>query len=89
MSFSQSYLDQTSQIANSLDPQIIENIAQELSLLRERNGRLFFVGSGGGAGHSSHAVCEGVYSYIFYGNSTHDAQCLYYQLCSITATCLN
>ena len=58
MSFSQSYLDQTSQIANSLDPEIIENIAQELSLLRERNGRLFFVGSGGGAGHSSHAVCD-------------------------------
>jgi len=58
MSFSQSYLDQTSQIANSLDPEIIENIAQELSLLRERNGRLFFIGSGGGAGHSSHAVCD-------------------------------
>jgi len=58
MSFSQSYLDQTSQIANTLDTEIIENIAQELSSLRERSGRLFFVGSGGGAGHSSHAVCD-------------------------------
>ena len=58
MSFSQSYLDQTTQIANSLDPQIIENIAKELSSLRERKGRLFFIGSGGGAGHSSHAVCD-------------------------------
>ena len=58
MSFSQSYLDQTIQIANNLDPQIIENIAKELSSLRERKGRLFFIGSGGGAGHSSHAVCD-------------------------------
>ena len=56
MSFSQTYLDQTIQIANSLDPEIIENIARGLSLLRERNGRLFFIGSGGGAGHASHAV---------------------------------
>ena len=56
MSFSQSYLDQTTQIANSLDPQIIENISKGLSSLRERNGRLFFIGSGGGAGHASHAV---------------------------------
>ena len=56
MSFSQSYLDQTIQIANSLDPKIIENIAKELSSLRKRNGRLFFIGSGGGAGHASHAV---------------------------------
>ena len=56
MSFSQSYLHQTIQIADSLDPQIIENIARGLSSLRERNGRLFFIGSGGGAGHASHAV---------------------------------
>ena len=26
--------------------------------IRDRNGRLFFIGSGGGAGHSSHAVCD-------------------------------
>ena len=38
------------------NPQIIENIAKGLSTLRERNGRLFFIGSGGGAGHASHAV---------------------------------
>jgi len=58
MSFSQNYLEQTSQIASSLDSAIIENIAEELSALRKRNGRLFFIGSGGGAGHSSHAVCD-------------------------------
>jgi len=58
MSFSQNYLEQTSQIASSLDSEVIENIAEELSALRKRNGRLFFIGSGGGAGHSSHAVCD-------------------------------
>ena len=58
MSFSQNYLEQTSQIASHLDHAVIENIAEELAALRNRNGRLFFIGSGGGAGHSSHAVCD-------------------------------
>ena len=38
---------------------------------------------------SSHTVCEGTYRYTFYGNSTHDAQCLYYLYCAISATCLS
>ena len=42
MSFSQNYLEQTSQIASSLDSEVIENIAEELSALRKRNGRLFY-----------------------------------------------
>jgi len=56
--FSEKFLQETSKIANMLDPIILENIATELSELRNRNGRLFFIGSGGGAGHSSHAVCD-------------------------------
>ena len=51
-------MEQTSQIASHLDHAVIENIAEELAALRNRNGRLFFIGSGGGAGHSSHAVCD-------------------------------
>ena len=58
MTFSKKYLNETIDIANSIDENIIENIASELSDLRKRNGRLFFIGSGGGAGHSSHAVCD-------------------------------
>ena len=58
MSFSQSYLKQTEEITKLIDSQILENIAEEISLIRERGGRLFFIGSGGGAGHSSHAVCD-------------------------------
>ena len=38
---------------------------------------------------SSFTVCEGVYRYIFYGNSTHDAQCMHYQWCGIVAMCLS
>jgi D-sedoheptulose 7-phosphate isomerase len=56
--FSSKFLMETSKIANMLDDKILENMADELSNLRDRNGRLFFIGSGGGAGHSSHAVCD-------------------------------
>jgi D-sedoheptulose 7-phosphate isomerase len=56
--FSNKFLMETSKIANMLDDKILENMADELSNLRDRNGRLFFIGSGGGAGHSSHAVCD-------------------------------
>ena len=55
-SFSTQYLEQTKEIAEQLDPKIIENMAKGLKDLKERNGRLFFIGSGGGAGHASHAV---------------------------------
>jgi len=58
MGFSQKYLDQTSSIVKSINPIVLENIAKEISAIRERSGRLFFIGSGGGAGHSSHAVCD-------------------------------
>jgi len=55
-SFSTKYLEQTKKITEQLDPEIIENMAKGLKDLKERNGRLFFIGSGGGAGHASHAV---------------------------------
>ena len=56
--FSEKYLKETESIAKILDPRTIENIANEIAAIRERKGRLFFIGSGGGAGHSSHAVCD-------------------------------
>ena len=55
-SFSTKYLEQTKEITEQIDPKIIENMAKGLKDLKERNGRLFFIGSGGGAGHASHAV---------------------------------
>ena len=43
---------------SSLDPNIIDAMAKELNELRQRKGKALFIGSGGGAGHSSHAVCD-------------------------------
>lgn len=54
--FSTKFFEQTSSILELIDIRIIENIADELSELKKREGRLFFIGSGGGAGHASHAV---------------------------------
>jgi|GEM_PF-107529 len=58
MSFIKTYLQQAGTIIEQIDPNDIEKIVQVLHAVRERGGRLFLVGSGGGAGHASHAVCD-------------------------------
>ena len=54
--FGETFLNQTKEICEALDPLLIDLIAKGISELKERGGRLFFIGSGGGAGHASHAV---------------------------------
>src|SRR3990172_8750665 len=54
--YARSFLDQTARILQLLDASAVERLAGELRALRERGGRLFVVGNGGGAGHASHAV---------------------------------
>lgn len=54
--FTNTFLAQTAQIAQSLDCRSIESMAAELASVRERGGRLFILGVGGGAAHASHAV---------------------------------
>jgi D-sedoheptulose 7-phosphate isomerase len=58
MSFIQDYLDQTARIAGSIDTGAVERMAEVLAETRARGGRLFLIGSGGGAGHASHATCD-------------------------------
>lgn len=41
-----------------MDAQAIERLAEQLVAVRERGGRLFVLGVGGGAAHASHAVCD-------------------------------
>jgi len=41
-----------------LDVTEIENVALTIKSVKEFGGRLFVIGSGGGAGHASHAVCD-------------------------------
>src|SRR6187401_1778004 len=52
------FLADAGEVLARLDRESIEAVVAELVALRDRGGRLFFVGSGGGAGHASHAVCD-------------------------------
>lgn len=54
--FSEEYLEEARSILEGLDPLALEAMVTGLEALRARGGRLFFLGVGGGAGHSSHAV---------------------------------
>src|SRR4030088_2663057 len=56
MKFSSRYLEEVAAIAAALDVAAIERMAEGLAGVRERGGRLFILGVGGGAGHGSHAV---------------------------------
>lgn len=52
------YIEESVEILRLLDQDSIEDMADLLLSLRERQGRLFLLGVGGGAGHASHAVCD-------------------------------
>jgi len=50
------YIKQASEILRRIDVQAIQRVVTRLVELRERGGRLFILGVGGGAGNASHAV---------------------------------
>jgi D-sedoheptulose 7-phosphate isomerase len=54
--YSAQHLSETGQIVNLLDPGTLEKMAELLFDVRERGGRLFFLGVGGSAANASHAV---------------------------------
>jgi len=56
VSFAETYLKEASRIAGAIDTSAIEKIVQLVVSVRQRRGRLFILGVGGGAGHASHAV---------------------------------
>jgi D-sedoheptulose 7-phosphate isomerase len=56
MSFATDYLSEASQIIAKLDTVAIEKSVQKLAEVRQRGGRLFFLGVGGSAANASHAV---------------------------------
>ena len=53
---SETFFDEVVKIAQSIDAAGVENLAKELAALRQRGGRLFFLGVGGSAANCSHAV---------------------------------
>ncbi len=56
MSHASEFFANVLEISRSLDANIIEKMADELVAVRQRGGRLFLLGVGGGAGNCSHAV---------------------------------
>lgn len=56
MTYTDQYLSEAIEILQQLDQAVIERMVDLLVALREKRGRLFFLGVGGGAGHASHAV---------------------------------
>lgn len=58
VSYIAQYIQEAKEILCLLDQTTVERTVDLLLELRERSGRLFLLGVGGGAGHASHAVCD-------------------------------
>jgi D-sedoheptulose 7-phosphate isomerase len=52
----ETYFQEVVKVAQQIDRDAVEKLARALKALREREGRLFFLGVGGSAGNCSHAV---------------------------------
>ena len=50
------FLTEAGRIAQSIDVSAVEQLVDHIVSVRERSGRLFFLGIGGGAGNAAHAV---------------------------------
>lgn len=53
---SNTYFNEVVKVAEQIDIDLVEKLANELRALRDRGGRLFVLGVGGSAGNCSHAV---------------------------------
>src|SRR3954470_24693570 len=56
MPYADQYLREVADIAAAVPADRMESMAEGLAAVRERGGRLFILGVGGGAAHASHAV---------------------------------
>jgi D-sedoheptulose 7-phosphate isomerase len=56
--YARRYLAEVARVAAALDAEEIEAMASALSRLRDRGGRLFCIGVGGGAANASHATTD-------------------------------
>ena len=56
MSYSKKHLSETIEIINKIDPEKIENIVKIIEEVKNKKGRIFFLGVGGSAANCSHAV---------------------------------
>jgi D-sedoheptulose 7-phosphate isomerase len=58
MTFSADFIENCTSVLSKLDTEALERAANKLATIRTAGGRLFVIGSGGGAGHASHATCD-------------------------------
>lgn len=58
MNFTRQFLEQSIAVLERVSAEDIEQVVDVLADVRSKDGRLFILGSGGGAGHASHAVCD-------------------------------
>ena len=58
MNFAEKFLERCAEVIEGLEPAALDRAAHALANVREVQGRLFVIGSGGGAGHASHATCD-------------------------------
>ena len=56
MEFVEQYFEEAKQIIDSLDRNEITKMVKIINEVRSKDGRMFILGVGGGAGHASHAV---------------------------------
>lgn len=56
MSYSDEYMGEVKSIAEKVDRAAVEKMVDIIVDIRKSNGRLFFLGVGGGAGNATHAV---------------------------------
>lgn len=56
MNYVEKYLMDAKEIIDKMDKNQIEKMIDHLKAIKKRNGRLFFLGVGGGAANASHAV---------------------------------
>jgi D-sedoheptulose 7-phosphate isomerase len=56
MNYTDEHLKEASEIAGLLDRRSIEKMVDIVYSIRQKGGRLFFLGIGGGAGNATHAV---------------------------------
>jgi D-sedoheptulose 7-phosphate isomerase len=54
--YAETYLAEAARLAEAVPAAEMESMATGIAAVRERSGRLFILGVGGGAGHASHAV---------------------------------
>ena len=56
--FNNSFLSEAKEVIDNLNIEDLESVINVIYDVKKENGRIFFCGSGGGAGHSSHAACD-------------------------------